>query len=255
MQPASSPDRFDQMSDVLARFKECIELAYERLGHQLGWRFLYTPARTLSPDTRLAFVALNPGDDEYHDPILSVEKGNAYRIDVEDWWAARQQAGLQTQVRLLYEDLAKRIEGATWKTLMDEQTLALNFCPFRSPGWPPLVSPEESIEFSRRMWARVLELVGPSVIVCLGRDPMRYLGPVLRARGAASTGPPDKRPVAWGNVTFTVARYSATPGEVTMVGLPHLSRFGIFGRRESQHATTEIVDTISAALRSRTSTT
>ena len=240
------------MSDVLAQFKESIESAYDRLGHQLGWRFLYTPARTLAPDTRLAFVALNPGDDKYHEPILSVEEGNAYRV--ERWWGVRQEGGLQTQIRHLYVELAKRTEGATADELMD-QTLALNFCPFRSPGWPPLVRPEESIEFSRRMWATVLDIVEPSVIVCLGSDPMRYLDPVVRAHGAVPTGPTEKRPVGWGNVKYAVARYAKTPREVTMVGLPHLSRFRIFGRPESRRATTEIVDTISAALQRTTSAT
>jgi hypothetical protein len=240
------------MSDTIAQFKEWIEAAYDRLGHQLGWRFLYTPARTLAPDTGLAFVALNPGDDEYHEPILSVEEGNAYRV--ERWWGVRQEGGLQTQIRHLYVELAARSDGATWEQLMD-QTLALNFCPFRSPSWPPLVSPEESIEFSRRMWARVLEIVEPSVIVCLGSDPMRYIDPVHRARGAVPTGLAEKRPVGWGNVKYAVARYTKTPGEVTMVGLPHLSRFRIFGRPESRQATTEIVDTISAALRTAASTT
>jgi hypothetical protein len=238
----------------LAEFKESIESAYDRLGHQLGWRFLFTPARTLAPETRLAFVALNPGDDVYHAPILSVESGNAYRTEIENWWGARGQ-GLQTQVRLLYEQIALRTDGATWKELMDEQTLALNFCPFRSQGWPPLVSPDGSIEFSRRMWARVFDVVEPSVIVCLGNDPMRYLDLVLRARGAVPTGPAKKRPVGWGNVTYAVAHYTKSPGEVTMVGLPHLSRFRIFGRPESQHATTDIVETISAALQRATATT
>jgi hypothetical protein len=234
------------MSDVLAEFKESIESAYDRLGHQLGWRFLYTPARTLAPDTRLAFVALNPGDDKYHEPILSVEEGNAYRV--ERWWGVRQEGGLQAQIRHLYVELAKRSDGATWEELMD-QTLALNFCPFRSPGWPPLVRPKESIEFSRRMWARVLGIVEPSVIVCLGNDPMRYLDPVVRARGARPTGPAEKRPVGWGDVKYAVARYTSPRREVTMVGLPHLSRFRIFGRPESQLATTQIVNSISAALR------
>ncbi len=66
--------------------------ARERVDHELGWRFLYTPARTLAPDTRLAFVALNP-DDKYHDPILSVEEGNAYRV--ERWWAHAEKVRLQ----------------------------------------------------------------------------------------------------------------------------------------------------------------
>ena len=234
------------MRDVLAHFRESIELAYDRLGHQLGWRFLYTPAQTLAPVTRLAFVALNPGDDTYHRPILSVEEGNAYRT--ETWWGPRQQRGLQRQVRLLYEALAERDDARTWEELMD-QTVALNFCPFRSPGWPPVVRPKESIDFSQRMWAEVLDIVEPLAIVCLGSDPMRYLDRVLRSRGAAPKGPAEKRPAGWGNVSYVVARYTTTFGELTMVGLPHLSRFRIFDRPESRHATTEIVDAISAALR------
>jgi hypothetical protein len=42
-----------------------IQEAYERPGHQLGWRFLASPARTLSQDTDLAFVGLNPGRATY----------------------------------------------------------------------------------------------------------------------------------------------------------------------------------------------
>ena len=47
------------MTEPFLSLVERIELAYERLGHQLGWRFLYSPARTLSPDTQLAFVGAN----------------------------------------------------------------------------------------------------------------------------------------------------------------------------------------------------
>lgn len=239
-------------SDVLAQFRESIELAYDRLGHQLGWRFLYTPASTLAPSTRLAFVALNPGDDKYHDPILSVEEGNAYRV--ERWWGARQQSGLQFQIRCLYQALAERDGGKTWDVLMDE-TLALNFCPFRSPSWDRLRRKKESIEFSQRMWARVLEIVEPSVIICLGVAPMRYLDRVLRLRRAHLKGQ-ESHPIEWGRtdtsegVTYKVGRYSTTHGEVTMLGLPHFSRYPIFGRPESRRATTEIVDVVSAALRS-----
>jgi hypothetical protein len=32
---------------VVAALAQRIQDAYERLGHQLGWRFLYTPERTL----------------------------------------------------------------------------------------------------------------------------------------------------------------------------------------------------------------
>jgi hypothetical protein len=241
------------VSDLLAPFKEDIEREYDRLGHQLGWNFLYTPARTLAPGTRLAFVPLNPGVGMYHErPKLSFEEGSAYRV--EPWGPGGVLSTLQIQIGGLYDALAERDEGTTAEELMD-QTLALNFCPFRSPDWKQLVNPKESIEFSQRMWARVLEIVEPPVIVCLGGEPMHYLDPVLRAGGAALTGPEQRDSVGWGTVTYAVRRYTTGRGEVTMVRLPHLSRFRIFGRPESQHATNDIVDTISAALRRPTTAT
>jgi hypothetical protein len=59
-----------------------IEAAYERLGHQLAWRFLYSPARTLAPGTQIATVGANPGGRTYEPPRPSVEEGNA----LEDGW-------------------------------------------------------------------------------------------------------------------------------------------------------------------------
>ena len=123
-----------------------------------------------------------------------------------------------------------------------DQTLALNFCPFRSPSWDLLVGRNESIEFSKRLSTPVFEIVEPSVIVCVGRPPMENLELVLQDRGAALT---DRvvRPIYWGDghggsYTHEVARYTTTRGKVTMVYIPHLSRFGIFGRRKSLVATT-----------------
>lgn len=225
-----------------------IALEHKRLDHRRGWRFLYTPARTLAPETRIAFVALNPGGGEYERPKPSEERGNAYRIEVDDWQAHGQGGrGLQIQVRLLYDALAER-DGSTAEEMMDEQTLALNFCPFRSRSWKELASPKESIEFSQWMWPRVLEKVEPSVIICLGGVSMRYLGRVLLRERKAELTRREAHPVGWGPVKYAVARYATPRGEVTMVGIPHLSRFRIFGRAKSEHATTAIVDTISAAL-------
>ena len=233
--------------NLLASFGESIDLAYRRLGHKLGWTFLYTPTRTLAPETRLAFVPLNPGVGMYHERIkLSHDEGSAYRT--EPWGRGGVLSNLQIQIRRLYDMLAERNESTTAEELMDE-TLALNFCPFRSADWETLVNKEASIEFSQHMWARVLEIVKPRVIVCLGAEPAHYLDRVLRARGATLMGPEKRQTAGWGTVTYGVRRYTTARGKLTMVRLPHLSRFGIFGRPESHHATSEVADTISAALR------
>jgi hypothetical protein len=242
------PLGFSPVSDLLAPFIEMIERECPRLGHQIGAQFLYTPARTLAPGTRLAFVPLNPGVGMYHDrPKWSYEEGSAYYS--EPWGTGGVLNPLQIQVGLLYDALAER-EGTTAKKLMDE-TLALNFCSFRSKQrWSQLdrQSKQALIAFSQEMWARILEIVEPSVIICLGNDTMKYLDPVLQARATAWTGLVE-RPVGWGNVKWGVRCYTARSREVMMVRIPHLSIFKIFVHPQSQQATAEIVDTISAALR------
>ena len=226
--------------------------AYRRLDRQLGWRFLYTPASTLAPGTRLAFVGSNPGGNEDEpEKRGSVPKGNAYR---DERWRGADQSPLQIQVQLFYKELAERLGDITADDLMD-QTLALNFCPFRSPEWKQLAYPKESIRFSKCMWSRVFDIVEPSVIVCNGKDVAAELGPVLRARGTAREAAVPY-PTGWkrkgGEVTYTVTRYTTTRGvNVTMVGLPHLSRYTIFGRRQSRDATRGIVDAVARAYRDR----
>jgi len=41
-----------------------IKAAEKELNHELSWRFLTTPADTLSSNTKIAFIALNPGGDK-----------------------------------------------------------------------------------------------------------------------------------------------------------------------------------------------
>ena len=64
-----------------------------------------------------------------------------------------------------------------------DKTLTLNFCPFRFPAWPPPTNLEGTIAFSKRMWAKVFEILEPAVIVCLGNEPMEHLDVVLRRGG------------------------------------------------------------------------
>ena len=235
------------MGDLFATLVGRIETAYERLGHQLGWRFLYSPARTLNPKTRLATVGANPGGRSYEPPSPSVEEGNAYRT--ESWPGAG--AGglnpLQSQIGLLYEDLAKRLSRTSPGRLMDD-TLASNFCPFRSPSWDRLVSRDESIAFSRDLWGDILGSVTPSAIVCLGDRPARELGATLVSSGWRLSGRPEIGLVGWGDVTYELAYYDFAGARTLLARLPHLSRFGIFGRPASKEATDRLASLIAAAI-------
>lgn len=221
-----------------------IERKYEALGHRLGWRFLYSPASTLSENTGLMFVGLNPGGAHFEAPVPSVEAGNAYRV--ERWGSRSQPNGLQVQVRLLYENLADRLNQAV-EVLMDE-TLATNFCPFRSPSWDKLPKTAESVMFSKRLWSSAFEHISPRVIVCLTGTPFDHFEGVLRQKGFARTDSQKKR-IGWGNVTYASSEYESKGDNLLMVRLPHLSRYKVFGRSESLEATDRLTEAIAQALR------
>jgi hypothetical protein len=220
-----------------------IETKYELLEHNLGlgWRFLYTPERTFSPDTQIALLPINPGGRKPKPPMPSVESGNAYRV--ERWENGRHNT-LQEQIMLLYRELAGRLGNACWTQLMDD-SLAANFCPFRSPGWPPPVGRGEWIKFSSSLWRKVLSVASPSVIICLGEAPRTYIPKTLAQLGASLAEEPSTEPVHWAANTYSVADYHWQGRTTRVVGVPHLGRrCAIFGRDESRSATDAIVRAI-----------
>lgn len=218
-----------------------IEEKYALLGHQLGWRFLYTPARTLSGGTKIHFVGQNPGGSKYEPPKASVEEGNAYRV--EDWG----DSGLQKQICLLYSLIARGLGQQSHYRLMDD-TLAANFCPFRSAGWAELPKKPESVEFSRRLWGEILEDISPSVIICMGEVPYDNIRELLLEKGYGDTPTDSDNRVGWGNVEYRDTHLSLGDRGLYLLGLPHLSRFPIFGRPGSYSAVARFTGEIVKAL-------
>lgn len=220
-----------------------IEAAYVRLDHELGWRYLNAPARTLAAETELAFLGLNPGGSRYEPPHRSVEAGLAYRV--ERWGPRNTLNPLQLQVRLLFDGLAAALNTET-PELMDG-TLAWNYCPFRSPSWDTLPRRQDSIAFSRELATDILEVARPRVIMCLGDVPSREIRWVLEHH-AHELQDDMSRPAGWGTVTYGLARYRRDGRATLVVRLPHLSRFAIFGRPASRGAVDELTAAICAEL-------
>lgn len=211
-------------AEVFNRAVDEISRAYEDLGHELGWRFLYSPVSTLSKDTKLLFVGINPAGDRYYAPVASVEEGNAYRV--ERWGEGGKINSLQVQVRKLYEVLSSKLGNQSAKELMDD-TLTANFCPFRSPEWKLLPKKQQSVAFSRGLWRDLFEHISPSVTICLKDVPFKHFGEILVDRGFRRTEMLQE-PVQWKNLTYSQARFMPDTEEVLMVRLPHLSQIKIF---------------------------
>jgi hypothetical protein len=235
-----------QVTEPFLSLVRRIELAYAGLGHRLGWRFLYSPARTLSPETRLAFVGTDPGGSSYVPPSTSVEAGDAYRLESWPGAGASGLNPLQEQIVLLYDALASALRQSSRARLMDD-TLAANFCPFRSPSWERLARREESIRFSRDLWKAILDFVTPSAVICLGDASARQLGATLATMGWSLKNR-ERGLVGWGSVSYELAVYEGSGTQMLLARLPHLSRFRILGRAQSQPAIERVVSSIAAAM-------
>jgi hypothetical protein len=221
MEPSQNEIARQIFCDALDR----IQKKYIELGHQFGWVFLHTASRTLSRDTRLFFIALNPRSKQRKPaPEKSHETGNAYRVEN---WSDNRPSPLQRQVCAFYKLLALRL-ARDWQNLMDS-SLAGNFCPFGSPSWHELHARNESIEFSIDLWTAILRHCAPSAIVCLGDVCYQSMSAVAGASGYHVVKNAKPYDTGWGKITYVVAEM-AGPNPLLLVRLPHLSHYQIFGR-------------------------
>jgi hypothetical protein len=233
-------DLFEHVTDSIGR-------AYTELGHTLGWRFLYTSARTLSADAPILFAGLNPGGSYYWVPQPSVEAGNTYRI--ECWADGNRFNPLQLQVQVLYERIAQQLSRSDPDTLMDT-SLSANFCPFRSPSWETLPTQAASVEFSRWLWTTVLQHIAPPTMICLTDAPFRYFREVLQNLGYTERELAS-HPVGWGSVTYSLSQLTNGRKNIVLVRLPHLSRFRIIGKPECEDAVQHFTAAIARGIRDR----
>ena len=242
------------MEDIFDKAVKKIEIAYEELGHEWGWRFLHTPKKTLDPSTELMFIGINPGgggssvplSSLHHDPEFireSCEKGNAFRV--ENWGEAGHQNPHQEEVQKMFMCLSSRLGyEISWEDLMDT-TLTSNFCPFRCPGgswnkWGErgktekneATRKEEATRFSYELWSGILPYLEPKVIICdgNGKDSAFYHFTELfkRRNFKASLSDDPRSDVDRVKVKSNYLCNSSNKF-VNIIGLPHLASAHYYG--------------------------
>ena len=204
------------MCEVQAFTKDDIDQAYLALGHRWGWSFMGTPADRLQT-AKVAIVGLNPGgggdgDDYAYGRFWDFDGVNAY---FDEKWGPNGESDspLQRQVK-------------EWHRLLGigpDAPLCIQFCPFRSPNWSTLAKPEESLEFSEKLWRWVLDTSPASLFITMGKLPAQYLADLMAAKWIAQL------PTGWGTQMIDV--YDSSNGK-RIIAMPHPSRYQIFGRGE-----------------------
>jgi hypothetical protein len=192
-----------------------IEAECQRLGHTLGWRFLTCPEGNIGTAS-VVLVTTNPGGANFEAPRWSVEEGSAYEI--ERWkGCAPGQETLQRQVRRMFQVIGVK----------PDKVLSGYFVPFRSQDWDKLPQKSNSIDFGIGLWRKIFEQISVQTVFAFGKGITPYMADILGARFHASYL------AAWGEQTIDKYLFGS---DQRLVVLPHLSRFSLFGRPQSEAA-------------------
>jgi hypothetical protein len=180
-----------------------------------GWSFMYTPEKFLD-HAKIVLVGLNPAGRQTDEANRSWEHTgvNAY---VEPWDEGKDLNRLQRQVGLLFEALG----------VQPTEVFAANFVPFRSPSWRELPNQKSALIFGRKMWTELLARTSARLFVSLGKQSGQELATLLSA-SLRESHDVELKPQ-------TIDEYVALDGR-TVLALPHLSRFSIFGGQRTSAA-------------------
>jgi hypothetical protein len=185
------------------------------LGLSDGFRFVYGPLSTLKTG-RIAFLSLNPGRAPSATNLreISDERGNSYDVERHTTLSPIADQALQ----------AFAFFGAE-----PNEVLTGVVCPFRTPSWGDLSRSQQTraLAIGHEFWKEPLERPDIDLIICCSNDATHAVTDWLGARLETSL------PAGWGSVQVHLYR---TPQGVPILALPHLSRFRLFGRPQSEAA-------------------
>ena len=213
-------------------FESCVSdigQAYQNLGYVLGWRFLNVSRHVFDAPARLALLTLNPAGNSIppDHPWQSCENGSSYLV--EKWDNAPEgKATLQVQVQLMFKAIANELAYPGTPEQLIESSLISQFVPFRSPRFSALAKPDQALQFAHALWSRILPVVQPRLIVCLGREVQRELRSLIpRALNAEHLGA-SSHPTGWGTYSADIDTYERKGSRLRLLYLPHLSTWTLF---------------------------
>ena len=225
--------------------------AYVSLNHSLGWRFINSSKNTLSKNSGIALITLNPGGDKYEKPICSLEENNNAYLD-ENWTIyAKGQDPLQKQIQYLFQEIHKRTLKYDSSENLIRNSFMAHFVPFRSPNFDSLHSKKESVEFSMSLWKEIInsENFNFSLIICIGKEQFEKFEKIFNTYKNYELIKTEMVPTGWGNYQSIINRYKKDGEIITLVYLQHLSRFRIFNRENGKEQVNLLLNTITEGLK------
>lgn len=197
-----------------------LDRAERELGFEAGYKFLYGPWASLE-GRKVGFFSLNPGrpPDDAEPRTISDERGNSYEVEQQTT-----RSPITRQFLLLADFLG----------LKPSEILTGVVAPFRSNSWAGLTKEqrEGSLALGKQFWADPLSRPALRLVFACSNEAKHVITELVDASL-------DLEILAgWGAIKLR--RYRAANGKV-VVHLPHLSRFQLLGRSESESALRELL--------------
>ncbi len=229
-------DNNDLYTDTVSEIKK----SYKELGYSLGWSFLGCSKNNIQENSSIGLITLNPGGNIYSEPLASFENGNIYSH--EDWNGKGEgQEPLQLQIQHLFSQLLPHLNNYKDATLLMNQSLIGYFIPFRSPTYKDLSNQQEAIRISKTIWSNIISKSNLSRLICIDRITFNALDDILRNVNGFHLVASSNMKTGWGKITASVNHYKSNTSQISLTRLPHLSRYKIFNRAESQSAVENII--------------
>ncbi|MCB1537385.1 MAG: hypothetical protein H6865_03915 [Rhodospirillales bacterium] len=205
-----------------------IDKNYAVLGHQSCWTFLYTPQETFRTNQKLAFIGLNPGGaaDQNYKNLISCEDGNAYLVsDWENGYPPRN-SPLQLQIQALYKGIASHRPQEDYEKMMND-SLAMNFIPYRSQSFAKLKNKNETLKFCQGLLEESLEYTQPQVTITMDKLAYAAVIKAFKKLYPDTEIQTEHEQIGWGKVEYEITTLLDAQKRL-IVRIPHLSRYKIF---------------------------
>jgi len=149
---------------------------------------------------------------------------------------------LQNQFKLLFQEIAKILNKKNFVEVM-ESAVCGYFIPFRSPNFKELKDKKDVINFSIKLWMKILAKVKFKTILCIDKLTFEKIKEILIDEKYELLSEQDFK-IGWGNNKSVVLKFKKNNNTFTLARFPHLSRFSIFGRDKSKTYLDKIMEEI-----------
>jgi len=123
-----------------------------------------------------------------------------------------------------------------YETLMNA-SLAANYVPFRTENESKI---KKEDVFAQELWGKIFDFIQPRVVICISVLSFNGIKNVLKSKNYSETLPEKEEPIGWGKVTYSIMEFEKEGRNITLVRLPHLSRYRVFSENRNEECKEKI---------------